>query len=92
MESGQVVGIPCDVSEGPFPSELLVIFETMTGTVSGFVHPDYVAASETGQSYLRGVIKDVDEDRLSVWVRGSFFTTSGLAYFSKDTDFMALAA
>jgi hypothetical protein len=91
FEPGQAIGIPCDATQGAFPGECLVSFESKTGPVSGFVPAENIErfGSET---YLRGVIKEVSEDTLTVWVQGSFFTTTGLAYLSRDTHLHCVAA
>lgn len=80
---GQTVAIPCDIQPGPFPDEFLVTFETDSESISGFVQADALEKIERDKGLLPGVIQEVSGDTLVVWVRGSFFTTNGLAYFSR---------
>src|ERR1700730_1087420 len=79
---GQPILIPCDVEPGAFASEFLVTFETVEGPVSGFVREDNLQRSgvEGGATYIFATVKAVSEDTLTVVVRGSFFTTTGLAH------------
>ena len=76
---GQTIKIPCKVSPGPFSEEPLVTFETVNGEVTGFVSEDDVSADNQGNSFLRGIVHAVHADIIDVRVRGSFFTTNGLA-------------
>jgi len=85
LEIGQLVGIPCDVGEGPFAGEALVTFQTIKGPVSGFVSKDDLKDIANGSGVLRGVVMEIDDDTVSVRIRGSFFTTTGIAYFSPET-------
>lgn len=80
LERGNEVGIPCDVKQGAFPEENLITIETISGPVSGFVNRDSILKLEGESGYIRGVVHDVTEDTVTVWIRGSFFTTTGLAY------------
>jgi len=76
--SGQEILIPAAVAEGPFPGERLVTFETIRGSVSGFV-AEAVVVQRGGRDYLRANVQEVTSDALVVWVKGSFFNTNGLA-------------
>ena len=82
LERGQVIGVPCRVFPGAFPHEAMVIIETMTGEVSGFVRRDELTRIEDDHGYVRARIVNVSEDTISVLLKGSFFTTTGLAHFS----------
>jgi hypothetical protein len=84
--AGQPILIPCDVEPGAFASEFLVTFETLEGPVSGFVREDNLQriGAEGGGAYVFATVKDVSEDTLTVVVRGSFFTTTGLAHLKTD--------
>ena len=83
LKERQVIGIPCDVSRGAFPDERLITMETISGPISGFVRQDAIIEVQ-GKTYVSGVIIDISEDSIAVRVRGSFFTTTGLAYLSKE--------
>ena len=88
FEIGQSVKVPCEVSPGPFSDEHLVTFESVSGLISGFVHSDDLIATESGATesggFLAGVVTEVDENSVTIRLRGSFFTTNGLAAIAKD--------
>lgn len=75
---GDLIGIPCTVSEGPFEGEVLVEFDTIDGKVSGFTNSDNVRESDS-QMCIRAEVISVESDHLVVMVEGSFFSTNGLA-------------
>ena len=84
FKEGQIVEVRCKIHPGAFPTEYLVTIETSPQPVSGFVKRDDVhrtAGEDVG--YLLGAIKEVSEDKVVVMIRGSFFTTTGLASFSQ---------
>jgi len=94
FEIGSLIGIPCIVEDGPFEDELLVQFESMDGTVSGFANRGNVR-EERGQHFLKGAVHSITGNILTIWVEGSFFTTNGLAKFSSENashEFVSLAA
>ena len=78
LQIGQQIRIPCTVQPGPFSEERLVTFDGIDGPVSGFVKTEELE-DVSGQPTIRGVIRAIEKDYLEVWVRGSFFTTNGLA-------------
>lgn len=78
MEAGDVIGIQCDVRPGPFSGERMITFDTTEGPISGFVRAEDLKRTNS-QWYVRAVIQNVEGDVLHVRVRGSFFTTNGLA-------------
>jgi hypothetical protein len=78
FHQGQQILIPVDVGSGPFPGELLVTFETVRGPVSGFVD-DAMVEKRGGRTYLRATVREIDAEAVTVWVKGSFFNTNGLA-------------
>lgn len=84
FEPGQVIGIPCDVFPGAFSHEALVVLDTKRGEVSGFVNRDELLELDNDHELLRAKVVDVTEDTLTVRLRGSFFTTTGLAFLSPD--------
>jgi hypothetical protein len=78
MKVGDVIGIQCDVRPGPFSGERMITFDTVDGPISGFVRePDLM--QKDSQWYVRAIIQDIGDDVLHVRVKGSFFTTNGLA-------------
>ena len=84
FEPGQTIGIPCDVFPGAFSHEALVVLDTKRGEVSGFVNRDELLELDNDHELLRAKVVDVTEDTLTVRLRGSFFTTTGLAFLSPD--------
>ncbi len=88
---GMVVELTCTVASGAFPDEHLVTFEAIGGTVSGFVKPEEIKIID-GESRLRAVVKEVAPEQLTVLVRGSFFTTTGIAYVAPDARVQPVAA
>ena len=81
---GQSIRIRCEVQRGAFPTESLVTFETVEGPISGFVRSERVERTEGHEGYIHATVKEVTKDTLTVVVEGSFFTTTGLAYLSRD--------
>jgi len=84
LQKGQMIGIPCKVFPGAFPHEVMVIIETLTGEVSGFVRRDEFIRIKDDHGYLPARIVDVSSDTVTVLLKGSFFTTTGLAQFSPE--------
>lgn len=84
LEIGQVVGIPCDVGQGAFAGEHLVTIDTAEGPVSGFVSIEDLLEMEGSRGLIRGVILELAEETITVRVRGSFFTTTGVTYLPKE--------
>lgn len=83
---GQGVWIDCKVQPGPFSEEPLVTIETIDGPVTGFVKVDELRSDE---KKVRGIVRGIRADHVEVWIKGSFFTTNGLANVSKE---LAMAA
>ncbi len=78
MKVGDIIGIQCDVRPGPFSGERMITFDTVDGPISGFVRePDLT--QKNSQWYVRAIIQDIQDEVLHVRVKGSFFTTNGLA-------------
>jgi hypothetical protein len=85
FKPGDEVLIQCEIGPGAFPQEMLVTFETIDGPTSGFVRKDQISLSDkNGVGFINGTVKAVTDDVLTVMVRGSFFTTTGLASLNRD--------
>lgn len=80
FEPGQMVYIPCKVTSGAFPHELLVTLDTKDGPVSGFVSEEILRNVRDDQAEIIAKVKETKDDTVTVWIRGHFFTTTGLAY------------
>lgn len=81
---GSTIGIRCKVIPGPFEEEMLVEFDSLEGKVSGFTNQENIRETG-GQHFIRGRIESVNGDVLTVMVKGSFFTTNGLAHVPSNT-------
>lgn len=75
---GQEVWIRCTVQPGPFSDERLVTIESVQGPVSGFISNDELKEAR-GEHRVRGIVRSIGQTSVEVWIRGSFFTTNGLA-------------
>lgn len=88
LEVGQQVWIPCKVQPGPFSDEPLVTIESIDGPVTGFVNSEELKET-ANRTTVRGIVRSIEKDYIEVWIRGSFFTTNGLANVPRE---MAMAA
>lgn len=79
FETGQTIKIKCRISPGPFSDEPIVTIDTVDGPVSGFVSATEVTDVGEAQANIKCTIAAVEGDILTVWIKGSFFTTNGLA-------------
>jgi hypothetical protein len=78
VEIGRAVWIECQVQPGPFSEELLVTIETIDGPVTGFIKSEELRRT-VDDTKVRGIVRKIGTDYLEVWIKGSFFTTNGLA-------------
>lgn len=60
----------------------MVGIETKKGPISGFIKEEDLLLIK-GSEYVRGVVVGFLDDTVFVEVRGSYFTTTGLAEFEK---------
>lgn len=81
---GESVAVPCEVSDGPFPGEKLVTIDTIDGPMSGFVDDTLIETLRDGRSSLVGQIKEIHGNVFTVLLKGSFFTSTGLAYMAEE--------
>jgi hypothetical protein len=88
INAGDAVGIRCDVKPGPFSGEHLIQVETLDGPVSGFVTEDALKHAD-GQWWVAGIVLNVFDDHIEVRLRGSFFTTNGIANISSQLAMVA---
>lgn len=86
---GDEIGVPCEVKPGPFSGEHLVSLETSTGIISGFVRENELKQAGADQWYVNAIVQAVDAEGIEVRIRGSFFTTNGLATFPRELAFAA---
>jgi hypothetical protein len=88
LKAGDAIRVPCDVKPGPFAGEFLIQVDTVEGPVSGFVVEENLIR-RGDDSFVKGVVLEVLASTVKVKIKGSFFTTNGLATVSEQ---MALAA
>jgi hypothetical protein len=85
LKPGDEIQIQCDIGPGAFPTEFLVTFETVDGPISGFVRRENVVRSDKGDiGFISGKVEEVTADIITVLVKGSFFTTTGIAALTRD--------
>ncbi len=78
IEVGKEIRIACKVQPGPFSEEHVITVDTIDGPISGFVRKEKLVRSRD-HWYVHGIVRDINKDVISVWIKGSFFTTNGLA-------------
>lgn len=88
FEVGNFVGVRCEVQDGPFSEERLVTIETVDGAITGFVRETELR-ERNGEWEVRGKVSGIFSDSVEVFIRGSFFTTNGLAKVPRN---LAMAA
>ena len=82
---GERIWIPVEAAEGAFPGESLVTLETNLGPVSGFTSKKDLHL--IGDRYhMEAEVQEVSEDTVTVNLRGSFFTTTGVAYLPRGSE------
>ena len=76
---GQYVDAVCEAFPGTFPDEYVVILETPDEKVSGFVPKKYIFQhpdAHQGQWLIKGIVRDIKENTITVQFPGSYFTTA----------------
>ena len=81
---GDEISVPCDIGRGAFPGEFLVTLESVSGPLSGFVKEEEIICREESNGLVRATIHGFSEDTLSIWIKGSFFQTTGLAHLPQE--------
>jgi hypothetical protein len=80
---GKEAWIRCKVQPGPFSDEPLVTIDTIEGPVSGFIQAGELKKQGDGTA-VRGIVRSMENDHVEVWIRGSFFTTNGIASVNRN--------
>ena len=82
-EVGSRISIPCEATKGAFLNEYLISVETANGPISGFIKAEDVIGEPPGKTFVVGIVRGESDDRtIIVRLPGSFFKTTGIAYFS----------
>ena len=84
FKQGNVVRIPVTVRPGAFINERFISLESLSGMISGFVSAENVLDVDGDRGFIQGTVLDVKQDTVVVRIKGSFFTTTGLAVLSRD--------
>lgn len=80
---GTRIPVHCSVSQGAFLDEYLITIDTTEGSISGFIDSREVFTDEDGH-YVNGIVQEIKGDKIVIMLPGSFFTTTGIAHFSRD--------
>lgn len=84
ITEGVKVRVFCSKSPGAFLNEFLISIDTEDGPISGFIDTDAVEETDSGANYVWGVVREVEGERIVIGLPGSFFTTTGIAHFSRQ--------
>lgn len=79
LRVGEAIEIPCTFQPGAFSGERLVNIDTSHGPISGFVRVEDLRERDSSNGSVRAVVSAVDGEEVEVRIRGSFFTTNGIA-------------
>lgn len=83
IAKGERVRVQCSVGPGAFLDEYLIIIETGEGQIAGFINADIVHEDDYGNNFVYALVQNVEGDKLALRLPGSFFTTTGIAYFPR---------
>ena len=78
FEPGEKVKVEVKVQAGAFADERLINIDTVNGVVSGFVNASDIENREGEIGYIEGEVKSTTDNTITVFIKGSFFTTNGL--------------
>ena len=76
--TGDFIGVVCEVKDGPFDDEKVVVVDTVNGPISGFVRNSELR-EVNGRWEVRGRVEELNGEVIKVLIFGSFFTTNGIA-------------
>jgi hypothetical protein len=88
IKVGDFIGVFCEVQPGPFSEERVVTIETVHGPISGFVRQENLRQTDRGW-VVRAQVRAITSETIDVLMKGSFFTTNGVASVPKR---LAMAA
>ena len=83
IREGVQVQVACSISRGAFLNEYLITIDTSDGPISGFIDANYVNKADDDSAYICGVVHEIQGDNVIIGLPGSFFTTTGIAHFSR---------
>jgi len=83
IAEGERIRVFCSKSPGAFLNEYLISIDTEDGPISGFIEAQSVEETETGANFIWGVVHEIEDERVVINLPGSFFTTTGIAHFSR---------
>ena len=86
VNKGDTLFIPVNAGNGAFVGECLITIDTIEGPISGFINSDQVI-NRDGHRVVPARVLEIDSDRLTIRLHGSFFTTTGLAHISSASEY-----
>ena len=86
---GQEVLVRCAIHPGPFEDEKLITLNTIHGPISGFLPVDELENVKNDTGFVPGIVLEIAADYVTIRLKGSFFTTNGIARLAPEE---ALAA
>ena len=84
LTQGAKVRVFCSKNPGAFLNEYLISIDTEDGPISGFIDAGAVQETEHGANYVWGIVHKIEGERVVIGLPGSFFTTTGIAHFSRQ--------
>ena len=84
ITEGVKVRVFCTKGPGAFLNEYLISIDTADGIISGFIDADAVEETDAGANYVWGTVHKIDGEKVVIGLPGSFFTTTGIAHFSRQ--------
>lgn len=84
FQISEIVGVPCEISSGAFSEEKFITLKSAEEIITGFVNNKLLYNIEGDRGYVYGVVQEIKEGMINVWIEGSFFNTSGLTKFNID--------
>ena len=84
IAEGVEIRVFCSKSPGAFLNEYLIYIDTEDGPISGFIDANAVEETEAGANYIWGIVQEIEGESVIINLPGSFFTTTGIAHFSRQ--------
>lgn len=84
FQIGEIVAVPCEIGSGAFSEEKFITLESAQEIITGFLNDKLLYNIEGNRGYVYGVVQEIKDGMINVWIDGSFFNTSGLTKFYID--------
>ncbi len=81
FRKNETVRVPCRVEPGPFEGESLIMIDTPSGPISGFVRAQFLekVPDQPDRGFILATVLEERGTMVKVRLPGSFFTTAGIA-------------